>query len=197
MSEQKGQFETAVGALLDDFAGSGTFGGDELGTVVDGLSRYLRATVSGLDRDELAEIIDVALLEFLEAAQAGRIDRAQRPGGYLIRLARWRALDYVRGRPRRELPQEEVGAEEAADADLAADLVEALDSEALIAALLRRNRLAEEHELNAVIRAWLDLADRGEQPTVRAVAGELGIAPSTVSGRLAQIRAILVELGAV
>jgi len=163
--------------------------------VVSGLSRYLRVTIGGLNHDELTEIVDTALLGFLEAARAGRVDEARGPAGYLIQLAHWRGLDFVRARARHEVPTDEVD-EEASEVDLAAETVEALSSESEIAALIRHNRLAGRHDLNAVLRAWLNLEDRGQRPTVRAVADSLGVAASTVSARLAEIREVLAALRA-
>jgi len=84
--------------------------------------------------------------------------------------------------------------EERAGGDLAIEALEARSSESEIAALFRGNRLDGRHELNAVLRAWLDLEDLGQRPTVRAVVESLGIAPSTVRVRLAEIRDVLTAL---
>ncbi|MGD0165882.1 MAG: sigma-70 family RNA polymerase sigma factor [Gaiellaceae bacterium] len=185
-----GEFGAAVAALLKN---EGTFESREMQVVVNGLSRYLLATVIDLNHDDLAETIQLSLVEFLEAVRAGRVDKERSPAGYLIRLARWRALDFVRGRARHEVPTADLEPEEE-DADVATEALAALSSEEQIALLLRHNRLEGRHDLNAVVRAWLDLADFGGTPTVRAVAAKLGIAPSTVSARLAQLREILSAL---
>jgi DNA-directed RNA polymerase specialized sigma24 family protein len=187
--ERSGEFEAAVAALLDDFAAEGTFAEAEMKVVLGGLSRYLRATVGGLSHDDLTEVIDVALLEFLEAAHAGRVERKLSPGGLLIRLARWRALDFLRQRATQAEPVVELEEEEGVD--MAAEVIEALSSEEVVDELLRLNRDQGRDDLNAVIRAFLDLADLGEKTTFRAVAAKLGLAPSTVSSRLAEIRDIL------
>jgi DNA-binding transcriptional ArsR family regulator len=81
--------------------------------------------------------------------------------------------------------------EEEEGVDMAAEVIEALSSEEVVDELLRLNRDQGRDDLNAVIRAFLDLADLGEKTTFRAVAAKLGLAPSTVSSRLAEIRDIL------
>jgi len=154
-------------------------------SLLSALTRYLRVTVPTLERHEVVDVIDGAVLEFIEVARRGRIDRASSPAGFLIRLTHRRGIDLARTSRRHDLPLSEEREEGGTGAD---DLLNSITGEEEVAALMGEIRLAGRHELNQVIRAWLDDADRFGAATVRSVADRLGVSPSTVSRRLSEIR---------
>jgi hypothetical protein len=192
MSEHSSPFEQAVVALLDALELGHEFERCRLESVIDGLSSYLRATSDGIDRETLLEIVDVALLEFIEQARAGKVDRRQSPAGYLIKLARWRALDHFR-RAARDRPLGELDEPDDQEISLAQSL-DAIVSEEQIGKLIHRNRLSGRHDLNQIVGAWLNLADHGQPTTLRNIGAKVGLAPSTVAAKLAEIR---VELSSI
>ncbi len=192
--ERMARFEDAVVRLLDSLAEGSSFASEDLDLILTSLTRYLRVAASGLTRDEAAEVIDAALVGFLETARAGKVDRDRRPGGYLITIARSRAVDLLSSPRRWEAPLEEALEDTPAGDDPAGLLQQALEGERVIE-LIRRNREAGRHELNAMIGVWLNLAERGERPTLRALSAQLGIAPSTVRARMDQLATLLAEEG--
>jgi DNA-directed RNA polymerase specialized sigma24 family protein len=185
-------FEAAVIRLLDSLEGEASFAADEFRTVALSLTRYLRATAGSLTEDEIIDVRDLALLVFIEAGRAGRVDRTQSPAGYLITIARTRARDQLSTARRHDVPLEELPEEIAGGTDPVLALDQILVGERIVE-LIRANRERGSHYLNALIAAWLDLSESGRRPTLRALAARLQVAPSTVSEWMAQLAALLAD----
>jgi DNA-directed RNA polymerase specialized sigma24 family protein len=184
-------------ALGDQHArdgGEGELAPAELQTLLGALSRYLQAALPQLGRDEAVEVVDGALLELLELAAAGKLEPAQDAAGLLVTIAHRRGIDQLRRARRQDVPLDEE--QEAADLDAGEQeeaLLEAIASEEELQAMMSELALHGRHDLNAVLRVWLDLTDQLGVASSRLVADRLGIDRSTVNRRLAEIRALLGE----
>lgn len=185
---QRAELAADVASLLGD----GDFDAAAHNRLLAALTRYLQATLPGLGRDEAVEVIDGAVLELLELAAAGRRERERDPAGLLLTITRRRGIDLVRRARRRDVPLEEQ--EESGDVEAGAEeerLLERLTSEEEIAAAMRRIAEAGRHELNEVIRVWVDVDEQFGTVSAGEVAARLGLDRSTVSRRMVEIRAFL------
>jgi DNA-directed RNA polymerase specialized sigma24 family protein len=184
--EQRAQLAEVVSDLVDSLEDGSPLDAHVFQALLATLTRYVQATVPSLEREEAVDSIDAALLEFIEAAREGRIDRGASPAGLLLRMTHRRAVDLARRRYREDLPLEEQDWVEPDD-----DALAAVASEEQISRLMRSLAAAGRHDLNDVVRAWLDVSQLYGHATVRSVAARLGVDPSTVSRRLTEVRAWL------
>jgi DNA-directed RNA polymerase specialized sigma24 family protein len=182
------EFDAAVLALLDAVASGGAFGERDLQLLTSGLGRFVSAAYGSLDRDERAEVVSESLLSFISAAQARRIDRAQRPAAYLTRIASNAAVDALRRR-QREDPERDVEGLGEDDAALQATL-DRLTGQARIVRLMRAAMDSGEHDLVRLMRAFRDMSSGGATPTLRQLGAKLGTSHTEVRrqlDRLAQL----------
>jgi DNA-directed RNA polymerase specialized sigma24 family protein len=182
--EQRAELADAVSELLDALDTGTALDAGSFEALLASLTRYVQATVPSLEREEAVDSIDAALLEFIEAASTGTVERAASPAGLLLRLTHSRAVDLARRRHRQDLPLDERDLAEPDDPDP----LDAIASEEEVTALMRDLAAAGRHELNDVLRAWLDISERYGRATVRSVAARIGVDPSTVSRRLSEVR---------
>lgn len=135
--------------------------------------------------DAAAEAIE----RLVVAARDGRLDLDDRPGSYLLTVARRVAVDQWRRHGAREELTDQPP-EQATD-DEVIRMLDADATGARIQAALRR-AYEEDVAMSLVIRTWLDMAwESGSEPSTRAVGERAGVSHSTVVRALARFREYL------
>lgn len=192
--DQHPEFDAAVLALIASLDNGTVFKDAELGILVQGLGRFLRARFQTLNRDDVVEAVNDAVVRFIAAVREGKVDQRARPAAYLTRIASNAAVDLLRLRSHEVSDVEAIDEEPADDAALEA-LVEALSSKALVIQLMAIAKDRGEHELNLLIAAYRNLAQPGKTPTLRQLAAELGLSHTEVRRQLDRLAALAEELG--
>ena len=185
-------FDLAVDQLLQALEVSGAeFGRPDLERILNGLSKYLQASFSGLPTSEIAELADQALMRFVQAAHAKRIDKNRKPAAYMTTIARNLALSSLRDAKRHQMLDENRSVQDLADDTIAA-MLDANADESAVKAAVSRAALNGDHTTVRVITAWLDLASKnGYAPATRDVGSEAGVSHTTVQECLKRFRIYL------
>lgn len=182
------EFDRAVEALAAASLGA-EFGRADFAPLTGGLGRYLRAAFPGLGREEILDLISIAIERFIAAVQAGRLDTRQRPAAYLTRIAQRAALDELAAQ--RRLRSLSGHVESAAPGrDELEPLLGAIGGAEQVRVLRERALLAGREELIELVDVYLSLATAGRQPTLREIGHALGISHTEVRLRLDELAAM-------
>jgi len=190
--EQRAELAATVAALLADFHGEGDLSRAELDRLLAAATAHLRVTASALSHDEQVEVVDGALAELLERDRAGKLEPGRDAAGLFLTIVERRGIDQLRRAYRQDVPldDEEAAAGEPAEEEEEA-LLDALASKEELAAMMGELTRQGRPDLAAVLRVWLDLLHQLGAASGALVAKRLGLDRSTVSRRLAEIRALL------
>jgi DNA-directed RNA polymerase specialized sigma24 family protein len=158
--------------------------------VTEQLPLMLSRRIKAENRDP-QDIAQEALVRFLRAAGAGRVDPDHSPAGYLLTIA----LNVMRDDTRAAVPTlvfDETLPTSETEIDHVTQLLDRLASAETVRRGLTRAYERGDRMTLDVVRAWLDLAHRlGEAPSSRSVAEEVGVSKSTVANVLDRFKGYL------
>jgi DNA-directed RNA polymerase specialized sigma24 family protein len=182
---EPGEFDGAVAALVGSLAEGeegAPFSDDQLEVILQGLGRFVRSRFPTLGREEVVDSVNEALARFIDAVRQDRVDVGSRPAAYLTKTTENISIDAVR---ERETPVDEEVLDELSGEDTSFEsFLNVLSERTTILKLMRQARDTGQHELNELIRCWMDVDASGEKPTLRKVGARLGISHTEVRRRL-------------
>jgi len=163
-----------------------------LGVVGD----FLRRRFVGVSQADLDDMVSEVMLRFLRLKEEGRLDASQQPASYLLRLAQWVALDFLRVRARHQrgevLLEPDLILEPAGTDDEVAAAIDRAATAHLVRGALERARSAGDVTAFRVATCLLDEAERsGVRPSNRRVAEQLGLSHTGVAKALLRFRSYL------
>jgi RNA polymerase sigma factor (sigma-70 family) len=185
-------FDAAVLALMAALESGEPLDEARLAVLLQGMGRFLRSRFNTLGREDVVDAVNEGLVRFIAAVRDGRVDPDRRPAGYLTRTAENAALDRLRQQARETTAFEDVPEPESEDAPLDA-LVNLLASQAIVLGLMAAARDRGEHELNVLIEEFLNLAEHGARPTLRALGAALGVSHTEIHRRLERLASLASE----
>lgn len=162
------------------------------GTLTGFLKQY---RAPDIDFDELVDSVTIAILD---ACLSGRVDLKGNPKSYVLTLAKWRALDYLRVRSREDKYTVYIDLD---TADLPQHLLvddslsrqfESLATAALVERALRLARASgDETAYKVAVQALNDIERSGAMPTLRELGKSLGVSHTTARKALKRFRHFL------
>jgi DNA-directed RNA polymerase specialized sigma24 family protein len=157
----------------------------DLQRLMQELTRSVRRYAGALPPVQVEDVVQEALLTFLERVMDGRIDTDDSPAGFLFVVARNRLLSRVsRQKAWGELPEDLPGSDEEIDRMIDASAGRHTVSEALAVAAARKDFTTVR-----VVGAWLDLAEAtGSAPSWRDVAELVDLTHTGVGKALGRFR---------
>jgi DNA-directed RNA polymerase specialized sigma24 family protein len=185
------RFDAAASRLFAALQDGSAVSGEDYAAVSRWLVRWLERAFD-FSRPDSEEATQEVLLRVAELAQASRpaIDAVERPGAYLMRLARNHAIDRTRRAARRDIAlSEELSAVLPGHDDAIAALLDATATTAAVRAAMRAAGQAGDRVARQVVRAWLDLAEEvGAAPSSREVGRRVGVSHTTVNHALERFK---------
>jgi len=186
-------FDRAAAALYRSASGREAFGVEEYTPLAQGLGRYLRAGFPTLKRDEIVDLVSLALERFLVAAGQSNFEPERPAGAYLTTIARNAAIDALR----RERAAEQIGLgdvdelpEQGAAGDAFERRLEILSGRQQTDELRRLAAAAGRGELVELVETYLRLAESGRSVSLRELGKELGLSHTEVRLRLDELAAL-------
>jgi RNA polymerase sigma factor (sigma-70 family) len=179
-------FDAAVLALMISLESGAPLAEHPMNVLLLGLSRFLRSRFRTLSRDDLVDAVNDALVRFIAAVGDGKVDRRRNAAAYLTRTAQNAAHDLLRQRTRETQPYAVIDQLQA-EAPVIDELLDLLASRAMVLELMAVARDEGEHELNALISTYLNLADAGGRPTLRELGDALGVSHTEINRRLERL----------
>jgi len=184
-------FAEAVAALMDSIDDHAAFtDSDAYGQICLGLSP-VRRFFPTISHEAWEDLVDEAVVRFLEKCADGEIRREGNPAAYLLQITRNAAIDHVRKQGKEATGQalpDVTGGDDAIAAS-----VDATAGRQAVEAGLRAAWEAGDDTVVQVVLAWLTAAaaEPGTAPSSRKVAQATGLSHTGVSDAMARFKRYL------